>query len=240
MTTSKPSSPSGNPHLALVEDSAPLRTNTILSLEAAGFAVQGFAQVEDFYRAASVRPFDIVLMDLGLPGEDGLTAIQHLSASDELGIIVITARGALADREAAMAAGADHYLVKPIRHMELVSAIDALWRRMGKVRLPQEGQDWVFDAVQATLTDPQGRCIPLTHSEAILLQALAECPRMAVERDTLLQTLFPGQRDANLHRIEVLVSRLRQKCKAHGVALPLRSIFGKGLCFNADIRQPTP
>jgi two-component system, OmpR family, response regulator PhoP len=240
MTQTKPPNTSGNPRLALVEDSVPLRTNTLLSLEAAGFVVQGFGQVEDFYRATSVRPFDIVLMDLGLPGEDGVSAIQHLSASDGLGIIVITARGALADREAAMAAGADHYLVKPIRHMELVSAIDALWRRMGRSKLPQEGLHWVLDPVQDTLTDPQGRCIHLTHSESILMQALADCPRMAVERETLLQTLFPGQRDANLHRIEVLVSRLRQKFKSHGVVLPLRSIFGKGLCFNADIRQAQP
>jgi two-component system, OmpR family, response regulator PhoP len=240
MTQTKSPNPSGNPRLALVEDSAPLRANTIVSLEAAGFVVQGFGQVEDYYRASAVKPFDIVLMDLGLPGEDGLSAIRHLSDSDDLGIIVITARGALADREAAIAAGADHYLVKPIRHMELVSAIDALWRRMGKSKLPQEGQDWLLDPVQDTLTDPHGRCIHLTHSESILMQVLAESPRMAVERETLLQTLFPGQRDANLHRIEVLVSRLRQKFKAHGVVLPLRSIFGKGLCFNADIQQTKP
>lgn len=228
------------PRLALVEDSAPLRRNTVLSLESAGFDVQGFGQVEDFYRAASVQPFDIVLMDLGLPGEDGLSAIRHLSARERLGIIVITARGGLHDRDEAIAAGADHYMVKPIRHMDLVSAIDGLWRRLNR----NEGQEapaaWTLAPLLPALQTPGGEQLKLTQGEAVLLKTLAQWPRMTVEKDLLVEALFPGQREVSFHRVEVLVSRLRSKAKAHGVVLPLRSIFGKGLCFNAPIQIQGP
>lgn len=230
------SSVPAGPRLALVEDSAPLRHNTVLSLEAAGFDVQGFGQVEDFYRAASVQPFDIVLMDLGLPGEDGLSAIRHLSARDRLGIIVITARGSLDDRDEAIAAGADHYMVKPIRHMDLVSAIDGLWRRLSRSEGQQAPAVWTLAPLLPALQTPAGVQVRLTQGEAVLLQTLAQWPRMTVEKDLLVEALFPGQREVSFHRVEVLVSRLRSKCKAHGVVVPLRSIFGKGLCFNAPIQ----
>ena len=232
------SAPSG-PRLALVEDSAPLRHNTVLSLEVAGFDVQGFGQVEDFYRAASVQPFDIVLMDLGLPGEDGLTAIRHLRVLDRLGIIVITARGGLDDRDEAIAAGADHYMVKPIRHMDLVSAIDGLWRRLSRHDAQETPVAWTLLPLLPALNTPNGLQLRLTQGEAMLLQTLAQWPRMTVEKDLLVQALFPGQREVSFHRVEVLVSRLRSKAKAHGVVLPLRSIFGKGLCFNAHIQVQT-
>lgn len=229
---------SNGPVIAIIEDADALREFYSLSLETAGFDANGYQSAEAYYRDAITRPADIVLVDLGLPGEDGLSAIRHLRQVKSLGIIVITGRGTSDDRAAGIAAGADEYFVKPVERVDLVAAINGLWQRMKDSKRVQSrsGKAWMLDPVQSVLLTPEGGTIDLTASETVLLACLAERPGVAVNKEELCARLFSGEAGVSYHRIEVLVSRLRKKFKQFNTAAPLRSVFGKGLAFNEEIR----
>jgi two-component system response regulator PhoP len=228
---------SSGPIVAIIEDVDALREFYSLSLATAGIDAKGYQSAEAYYRDAITRPADIVLVDLGLPGEDGLSAIRHLRKIKSLGIIVITGRGTSDDKEAGIAAGADEYFVKPVERLDLIAAINGLWQRMkDNRRVPsRSGKAWKLDLVQSTLLTPEGGTMSLTASETVLLACLAEHPGAAVTKEELCARLFSGETGVSYHRIEVLVSRLRKKFKQFNTAAPLRSIFGKGLAFSEEI-----
>ena len=227
------------PRIAIIEDHEALRENTLLSLRAHDLPSWGVGSAEAFYREALVDLPDIVLIDLGLPGEDGFSAIRHLRQLPTLGIIAVTARGALHDRLEGMAAGADHYLVKPVEVGELLAAIKSLWRRqLPMAAAPshadqpaQTATQWRLDAVNSHMWSPDGRAVALTGNELALLSRLAANAGELVDKRELSQSLFPGETGASYHRVEVTVSRLRSKFKAHGLALPLRVVFGRGMAL---------
>jgi DNA-binding response OmpR family regulator len=223
----------------VIEDHDTLRENTLLSLRAHELPSWGVGSAEAFYREALVDPPDIVLIDLGLPGEDGFSAIRHLRQLPALGIIAVTARGAMQDRLEGMAAGADHYLVKPVQLGELLAAITSLWRRQYPMAaVPSQADEpsdtdtpWRLDAVSSRMWSPDGRAVALTGNELALLTRLAANAGELVEKRDLSQSLFPGETGASYHRVEVTVSRLRTKFKAQGLALPLRVVFGRGMAL---------
>jgi DNA-binding response OmpR family regulator len=223
----------------VIEDHDILRENTLLALKAHDLPSWGVASAEAFYREALVDPPNIVLIDLGLPGEDGVSAIRHLRQLPELGIIAVTARGAMRDRLEGMAAGADHYLVKPVELSELIAAITSLWRRQSPTaaatalvdKPTEKGAGWRLDAVTSRMWSPDGRAVALTGNELTLLCRLAANAGELVDKRDLSQSLFPGEAGASYHRVEVTVSRLRTKFKAQGLALPLRVVFGRGMAL---------
>lgn len=243
----KTETPSLRPRIAVIEDHDALRENTLLSLRAHALPSWGAPSAEAFYRQALVDPPDIVLVDLGLPGEDGFSAIRHLRQMEALGIIAVTARGALQDRLEGMAAGADHYLVKPVQQDELLAAIASLWRRQAGKAPPATttapttdtadtpAGAWRVDTVSAHAFAPDGRFVALTGNELSLLSRLARVPGELVDKRELCKSLFPGEAGASYHRVEVTVSRLRAKFKAQGLALPLRVVFGRGMAFVAPL-----
>src|SRR5690606_22281232 len=123
------------------------------------------------------RPADIVLIDLGLPGEDGFSVITYLRQLSEFGLIVISARGSSQDKLRGLDLGADLYLVKPVNFAQLVRDIEALWQRMREaapvqsVVIPEANAAaapstpmlaWTLDAASHTLVDPEGRTLRLT------------------------------------------------------------------------------
>jgi DNA-binding response OmpR family regulator len=220
------------PAIAVIEDSAPLRDNMVMSLTASGKLAWGCESAEGFYRECCLRRPHILLVDLGLPGENGISLIQHLSQTHAFGIIVVTARGDDDSHGAAMTAGADHYFVKPVKFPQLLGAIDALWRRISQTTTPAStALPWLFDAVACTLRSPSDVAMGLSASEAALLACFCRYNRQIIGKVELCASVFGTTAQSCDGRIDVLVSRLRSKAKDHGVALPLRSIFGKGLSF---------
>lgn len=114
----------------LVEDTDDLREEIVFGLNALGLEVSGFADANALYRAMAVKPCNIVVIDVGLPGEDGFSIAAHLRDNHALGIVFLTARAALDDRLHGLGLGADNYLVKPIDVRELAATLFALGRRL--------------------------------------------------------------------------------------------------------------
>ena len=219
------------PTIAVIEDSAPLRENLVLSLTASGKSAWGCESAEAFYRHCCVCRPQIVLLDLGLPGEDGISVIQHLRKIPELGIIVVTARGSDDSLRKATDAGADHYFVKPVKLPQVLGAIDSLWRRLSHPNQKAEARPWLLDMVAPSLTPPDRIAIELSAGEAALLACLCDRAGQVIAKTELFAPLFGETTQRDHRHIDVLISRLRSKAKKQGCALPLRSIFGKGLSF---------
>lgn len=224
------------PVIAVIEDVDALREFLTLAMTASGFQARGYASAEAFYRDAVARPADIVLIDLGLPGEDGLSAIRHLRQLKSLGIIVVTGRGTDDDRVAGMTAGADYYLVKPVERSELVRAVETLWKSRHGRWLGDTGVHWQFDRLHSRLVTPGGKIVKLSASEALLMDCLTETPGEVIDKAKLYTRLFPDEDDISYHRVEVLLSRLRKKLREHEAVFPLRSVFGKGIAFTGQIK----
>ena len=218
--------------IALVEDEEDLRLNVAQFLEAQGFSVWTAASAEEFYRRLAVEDADLVIVDLGLPGEDGLGLIAHLNRRGRLPIIVMTARGAVQDRIAGLEAGVLHYFVKPVDLYELTAAIQAVLRQRSPVnRASSETGAWVLVRSEAVVVTPAGVTVGLTSGELHLLEHLMSNPDKVIAKSVLLEHFGQDAEQGDFHRIEVLVSRLRAKVTAAGQRLPLRAVFGKGLVF---------
>lgn len=116
--------------IALVEDDNDLRSSTEEFLQATGHHVWGVATAEAFYRRFVIDPVDIVILDIGLPGEDGLSLAHLLRANPAIVVIILSARDAVEDRLAGLRTGADRYLVKPINLLELAANVKAVAKRL--------------------------------------------------------------------------------------------------------------
>ncbi len=215
--------------IAVVEDNSDLLDDTCFELQHAGFEVQGVANGRSLRALLPRFAPHIVLLDLGLPDEDGLALAGWLrSTQPQLGIVMLTARTARQDRLAGHAEGADHYLCKPVDAEELVAVLRALERRL---MLPQAAQ-WVLDTRLLQLHSPQGHCMALNVAELGILGALARLPRRQASRRELVEALGEDWLLYDERRLEAVISRLRRKiADTTGADAPLRTLRGFGYTF---------
>ncbi|MBS1191931.1 MAG: two component transcriptional regulator, winged helix family [Rhodocyclaceae bacterium] len=237
------------PRIAIVEDEPDLRDNVLRFLGAKGYAAWGAESAESFYRQLAVSGADIVVLDIGLPGEDGLSVTSHLAGRGGIGIIILSARGALDDRLHGMERGADLYLVKPVDLRELVAGIDAVWRRLGSAagaNVPaapfappppqaEPSLQWRLNRANWSLVSPEGAVIPLTPKEYAFLSRLVEKCGQPVPKAHIVLA-FGGEPDEfDFHRVEMLLSRLRRKgLEITGAQLPIKALPGFGLVFTGQ------
>ncbi len=230
--------------IAIVDDEEDLRDNVAAFLEAQGFKTWGADSAESFYRQRVVSSVDLVIVDLGLPGEGGLDLIAYLNTYCNHAVIALTARGALSDRISGLEAGADYYFVKPVDLFELKAAINAVLRKKtGEVKetLQADKDDfgmWEIFLGKAILVAPNGVKVDLTTNEMLLLEILMDGKQEVFSKTQLLDLFGLQFLEGDFHRIEVLISRLRSKVyKISGQRLPLRSIFGKGVAFAGSSKK---
>jgi two-component system OmpR family response regulator len=224
--------PAINTSLLVVEDETDLREAMVTYLEMEGFACHGVANLKSAQRWMEQHRFDIVVLDLGLPDGDGLSWLQGRQDMADKGVIICSARGEGPQRVAGVKAGADVYLVKPVQLEELASLVHNLARRLQR----QPAPNWTLNPLHWQLASPDGRVIPLTHSEQEILNLLARQPGKVVARDDIIRALGHLPEDYDPRRLEVLVRRLRTKAKSHlGYALPLNTVHGQGFAFAAAI-----
>lgn len=226
--------------VAIIEDSADLLDELLAFLRHRGFDAWGVGSAEAFWRQLDRDPVDIVLIDIGLPGEDGFSVLDYLHEIGQFGLVVITARGHEQDRLQALNAGADLYLIKPVNFSDLAESIHALGSRL-RQQQPAEGVNpapsadrsapshWILQSER--LVAPSGRILPLTQQEYRLLEVLMRNRNEVCSKVDLHTSLFTDEGEPELHRIDVVISRLRHKARLQGITLPIRAIFGKGLAF---------
>ncbi len=206
-----------HPHVLLVEDDELTRNLLKAYLEKEAFVVSCAASGQQMLVLADKQHFDLILLDLGLPDEDGLTLARQMRGRSPVPMIVLTARPGHDDRIAALAIGVDDYLTKPFDPLELVlrarNLLDRGSANTGGTAI-RHFAGWVFDAASRGLTASDGRAVILTRSEFNLLAALVLAPRRVLNRAQLLDALTSNSDAPNDRAVDVTVSRLRRKIEA--------------------------
>lgn len=225
--------------IAVVENDGDIRSSVCAFLQQSGFHAWGAGSAEDFYVGLLRRNADLVVMELGLPGEAGLSLVQRL-AEQSVPVIVLTARGDRDSRIAALNAGALQYFAKPADLHELVAGIRSQLRharpgahaKAARQDTRAGTQAWRLDSASARLLAPNQGSVPLTSRELELLRRLMAADGGLVGKQDLVQAMGYTDEEEGFHRIQSQLTRLRRKTmEAAGMALPVRAVFGKGLVF---------
>ena len=211
--------------LLLVEDDAAMQATLQRSLARRGMAVTALGDGRAALAEWRARPPDAVVLDLTLPGLDGLQVLQQARAAGlRTPVLLLTARGTVGDRVLGLNAGADDYLPKPFDLDELEARLRALVRRSGDgVEAKLASSALVLGAMryekESGAVYLQGMPMDLTPREQALLRALLAQPGHAVTKERLYALVFPGQSEVQYEAIEVVVYRLRKKLAGTGVVL---------------------
>lgn len=232
--------------IGLIEDNDDLRDELLFFLRHKEYSVWGAASAEAFWRELHRNPVDIVLVDLGLPGEDGFSVVHYLHNLASYGVVVLTARGGEQERLRGLNLGADLFLVKPVNFARLDASLRALGLRLQRGAIGQEGSpvrmddplgQWRLGGDGLYVIGPQGQRLALSLQEFGLLKILMRSANQIFSKEALHDLLFQHADSLELHRIEVILSRLRRKAKDQGASLPIRSVFGKGIVFTGPVQE---
>lgn len=229
--------------LLIVDDEAALREPLAEYLSRQGFEVSQAASAAEARTLIRDEAHDLVLLDIMMPGEDGLSLCRHLVEARAIPTIFLTARGEATDRIVGLEIGADDYVVKPFEPRELVARIRSVLRRTGRnAQAPDneifEFEGWKLDPLKRRLIDPEGAVVAISSVEFRLLLAFLEHPRQVLDRDRLLD-MVQG-REAHLfdRAVDNQVSRLRRKIEADSRNPQLiQTVWGGGYMFAADVRR---
>lgn len=233
------------PHLLLVEDERSIREPLAAFLTRDGFRVTQASDAATARNRLSAYAIDLAVIDVMMPGEDGLSLCRRLAAEGDVPVILLTARTEEADRVGGLTAGADDYVVKPFSPRELAARIRAVLRRVraGEARALPEAHaygfaGWQLRTADRALVDREGVTVPLSTGEYNLLLALATRPRQVLTRDQLLD-LTQGRGAVAFDRaIDNQVSRLRRKIEADPKNPDLiKTVWGGGYTLSADVTR---
>jgi two-component system, OmpR family, response regulator len=234
------------PHLLIVDDDPEIRDLLARYLRRQGFRVDLAADGRAMARQLEAGRFDLVVLDLMLPGEDGLSLCRRLRATSSLPVIMLTAMGEETDRIVGLEMGADDYLAKPFNPRELLARIRAVLRRAHGVPPPATAEPsaalafagWRLDVGRRELRDQDGVLVPLTSGEFDLLLAFAERPQRVLNRDQLLDLTRGRSAQAFDRSIDVQLSRLRRKIEADPKDPQLiKTVRGGGYMLSAPVER---
>jgi DNA-binding response OmpR family regulator len=217
----------------IVEDYAPVREAVVQGLSEAAFAVDAADNGEDGLWLAEGNPYDVIVLDVMLPKLDGLSVLRTLRGGGcEAGILLLTARDAVADRVAGLNAGADDYLVKPFAFEELLARVKVLTRR--RYRQPAaviSVGDLLIDAA-AQKVSRGGERIELTRREYALLHYLAVRQGENVSRTEIWENVYAFDSDAHSNVVDVYIRYLRKKLDRPGAPALIHTRRGFGYCLD--------
>lgn len=244
-TSASAAAPQG-PHLLVVDDDQEIRTLLARFLAKHGYRVSEAVDGRAMRAALETGRFDLVVLDLMMPGEDGLSLCRWLRGRSNLPVIMLTAMGEDTDRIVGLEVGADDYLPKPFNPRELLARIKAVLRRAGKDEPANEdgmGDGYLFsgftlDPVRRELSGEDGAPIDLTGGEFDLLLAFVERPQRVLSRDQLLD-LTRGRAAGPFDRsIDVQLSRLRRKIEEDPKQPTLiKTVRGGGYVLSAQVTR---
>ncbi|MBI2380231.1 MAG: response regulator [Gammaproteobacteria bacterium] len=233
-----------NPLILIVDDDRDIRELTADYLNKNGLRTALAADGIEMARQLERLRVDLVVLDIMMPGEDGLSLCRRLRVGSRLPVILLTARGEAIDRILGLEMGADDYLTKPFEPRELLARIKSVLRRTQALPANLEPEPrrrlrfagWTLDRAARQLRAPDGVLVALSSAELRLLNAFVEHPRRVLNRDQLLN-LTAGRDAEPLDRsIDILVSRLRQKLRddARAPAL-LKTVRNEGYSLAAEV-----
>jgi two-component system OmpR family response regulator len=233
-------------HILIVDDDAEIRTLLRDYLERNGLRASAVGDGRAMRAALEAGRYDLVVLDLMLPGEDGLTLCRELRAKSSLPVIMLTARGEDTDRIVGLEMGADDYLAKPFNPRELLARIKAVLRRAHTLPPATEASEarrlrftgWTLELARRQLVSPTGVVVPLSGGEYRLLKSFLDHPQRVLSRDQLLD-LTRG-RDAGPYdrSIDVQVGRLRRRLNDDAATL-IQTVRGEGYVFAAEVEAET-
>ncbi len=234
------------PHILVVDDDREIRNLVAQFLKRHGFRVDTAADGGAMFRMLEGGRFDLLVLDLMLPGEDGLSLCRRLRADSNLPVIMLTAMGEEADRIVGLEMGADDYLPKPFSPRELLARIRSVLRRasrapgeaVGNAGNVFEFSGYVLNLARRELYRPGGALVPLTDGEFDLLAAFVAHPRRILDRDQLLD-LTKGRAAIPFDRsVDVQLSRLRRKIEVDPKNPELiKTVRGGGYIFTSEVAQ---
>lgn len=227
------------PHIIIVEDDPVTRTKLAGYFEAEGYRISEADDGPAMWRHLEQERPDLILLDINLPGEDGLYLTRKLRAELDVGIILVTGRTDEVDRIVGLELGADDYVTKPFNQRELLARVKNLLRRTESVReegeAPKHFAGWTFDMQRRRLTAPDDRTVPLTRAEFELLAAFVRHPCIVMSRERLISLVSHRDWDPYDRTIDVLVRRLRRKMENDPKAPELIvTAHGEGYIFACD------
>ena len=236
----------GSGRVVVVDDDPGIRDVVSEFLGRHGFEVVEAADAAGLARALEEAPADLVVLDVMLPGDDGLTICRRLAGQpDAPAVIMLSAMGEETDRIVGLELGADDYLPKPCNPRELLARVRAVLRRRGEPR-PAEGElgaqcefdGWRLDLVRRELRTPDGVMVNLSGGEFSLLRAFVEHPQRVLTRDQLLDYARGPDSDAYDRAIDVQISRLRKKLDDGGRGdVLIRTVRNEGYMFMAKVAR---
>jgi two-component system, OmpR family, response regulator len=232
------------PSVLVVDDDEEIRHLLERYLNGHGFRVVSAASAAQSRAVIGSQSIDLVLLDLGLPDEDGLSHLKHLQTAWRGPVIVVTGRGEAVERVVGLELGADDYVAKPFDFRELVARIRTVLRRSKPQpsASPSLGRmsfaGFSLDPASRRLTGPDGSDIPLTTGEFELLQALLANPRQVLSRDQLMSRVHGREAGPFDRAIDVQIGRLRRKLEPDASQPTLiKSVRGVGYMLAAEVRR---
>lgn len=231
--------------LLLVDDEPSIREPLGEYLVAQGFAVDLAANVVEARAALAASRYDLLISDIMMPGEDGLSLTRFVRATSSLPVILLTARAEDMEKIVGLEMGADDYVAKPFNPRELVARIRTVLRRVGlggqEVGRESSGYSfagWLLRDGERMLIAPDGTSVDLSTGEFLLLEALVRHPRQVMSRDRLLDLVRGREADVFDRAIDNLISRLRKKVEpdpAHPALV--KTVWGGGYTLACDVRR---
>jgi two-component system OmpR family response regulator len=234
-----------NPHVLVVDDDREIRELLAKYLERQNFRVTAVRDAREARRVWPTMSFQLVILDLMLPGEGGLDFARWLRAESDVPVIMLTALAEENDRILGLELGADDYLTKPFNPRELLARIRAVLRRSAKGGEVRDSTSktlhfsgWTLEAARRRLLNPDGAEVPLTGGEYDLLVALLDRANKVLTRDMLLDLLRGRQAGPFDRAIDVAISRLRRKLEDDGRhAQLIKTVRGGGYVLAAEVTR---
>jgi two-component system OmpR family response regulator len=240
----------GASHILVVDDDQRVRDMLCLYLEQEGFSVTGAEDGDAMRRHLAENPVDLILLDLVMPGQDGLSLSREIRAESDIPIIILTGKGEPIDRVVGLEVGADDYITKPFHLREVLARVRSVLRRSAPSQAVEPQSDngddservqfagWQLDLVKRELCNPDSSPIPLTTGEFNLLCALVKRPNRPLDRDQLMD-LVKGQDWQPYDRsIDTQIGRLRKKLEADPKDPQLiKTVRGVGYVFTPKVER---
>jgi two-component system OmpR family response regulator len=236
-------------HILVVDDDREIRTLLAEYLDGNGFRTLTASNGAEMRQALAQSTIDLIVLDLTLPGEDGLTLCRNLRAQSTIPVIMLTARGEALDRILGLEMGADDYLAKPFEPRELFARIRSVLRRTqalppnmaGNIAQHMQFAGWTLDLNARHLLNPDGVVVALSGAEFRMLKIFLEHPNRVLNRDQLLELTQGREADPFDRSIDIQISRLRQKLGDDArTPVIIKTVRNEGYVLSTTVTQDHP